>query len=245
MNVRRIFEPNLIRRARARLGGCSFTACPAWAGARCVCCPARRGAARLAASPFKRSWCSGFRARRAFASCAPSPRNTWQLTSKAFSISCLQAPALGGLCRTNLSLSFPEIPVWPRGGPNFKPKPTSVGCIVRLCCAEYGATSKGPPTPQSQPCGYTALRAVSLAHLVRQLPLLSNKESALLTFLVKSQNSPAPPKDIPPRREDFCPSGARCTEPPSPSRKIICFKCFRRYNYYWLTIYHTKNDTIT
>ena len=46
MNVRRIFEPNLIRRARARLGGCSFTACPALAGARCVVAPL--GAGRLA-----------------------------------------------------------------------------------------------------------------------------------------------------------------------------------------------------
>ena len=60
------------------------SACPAGAGARCVVCLPWRQAARLAASPFKRSCRAGCGTRRAYARRTPSPRTTWQPRQSVF-----------------------------------------------------------------------------------------------------------------------------------------------------------------
>jgi len=91
------------------------SACPAWAGARCVVCLPWRQAARLAASPFKRSCRAGCGTRRASACRAAQAREPRGGTSKSvfnplrggFALALPHAPALGGLFRAFSSI-LPE-----------------------------------------------------------------------------------------------------------------------------------------
>jgi len=80
------------------------------------------------------------------------------------------APLLGGLCRTDK----PKIPFGnsrlAAGAEHRTKSPPRSGASAGYVALNFSATSKRPPSPPSQPCGYTALRAVSLTHLVRPLP---------------------------------------------------------------------------